>query len=43
MDIAKTIEPFCNFPLTHWQREYAQKLYDAEMEGGSSCILYSAT
>lgn len=33
MDIAKTIEPFCNFPLTHWQREYAQKLYDAEMEG----------
>ena len=33
MDIAKTIEPFCNFSLTDWQREYAQKLYDAEMEG----------
>ena len=33
MDIAKTIEPFCNFSLTDWQREYVQKLYDAEMEG----------
>ena len=37
MDIAKTIEPFCNFSLTYWQKEYAQKLYDAEMEG---IILY---
>ena len=33
MDIAKTIEPFCNFSLTYWQKEYAQKLFDAEMEG----------
>lgn len=33
MDIAKIIEPFCNFPLTDWQREYVQKLYEAEMEG----------
>lgn len=33
MDIAKIIEPFCNFPLTDWQRKYVQKLYDAEMEG----------
>ena len=33
MDIAKTIEPFCNFTLTYWQKEYAQKLFDAEMEG----------
>lgn len=33
MDIAKIIEPFCNFQLTYWQKEYAQKLYDAEMEG----------
>ena len=33
MDIAKIIEPFCNFTLTYWQKEYAQKLFDAEMEG----------
>lgn len=33
MDIAKIIEPFCNFTLTDYQREYVQKLYDAEMEG----------
>lgn len=33
MDIAKIIEPFCNFQLTDWQREYVQKLYEAEMEG----------
>ena len=33
MDIAKIIEPFCNFSLTYWQKEYAQKLFDAEMEG----------
>lgn len=33
MDIAKIIEPFCNFSLTDWQKEYAQKLFDYEMEG----------
>lgn len=33
MDIAKIIEPFCNFTLTYWQKEYAQKLYEAEMDG----------
>lgn len=33
MDIAKIIEPFCNFTLTDWQKEYAQKLFDDEMEG----------
>lgn len=33
MDVAKIIEPFCNFPLTDWQRKYVQKLHDAEMEG----------
>lgn len=33
MDIAKIIEPFCNFSLTDGQKEYAQKLFDAEMEG----------
>lgn len=33
MDIAKIIEPFYNFSLTYWQKEYAQKLFDAEMEG----------
>lgn len=33
VDIVKIIEPFCNFTLTYWQKEYAQKLFDAEMEG----------
>ena len=33
MDIANIIDSFCNFSLTDWQREYVQKLYDAEMEG----------
>ena len=33
MDIDKTNETFCNFSLTYWQKEYAQKLFDAEMEG----------
>lgn len=37
MDIAKTIEPFCNFSLTYWQKEYAQKLFDAE-NGGNHLV-----
>lgn len=40
MDIAKIIEPFCNFPLTNWQRKYVQKLYDAEMEGSILYIVF---
>lgn len=45
MDIAKIIEPFCNFTLTYWQKEYAQKLFDAEMEGNHLvyCILPRGT
>ena len=45
MDIAKIIEPFCNFQLTDWQREYVQKLYEAEMDGNHlvHCMLPRGT
>lgn len=40
MDIVGIIQQFCNFQLTDWQKEYVQKLYEAEMEEKHLIYIY---